>query len=264
LSTTPTQAILSPMSRRTLQTNFVAGLVAGENTHPVVGAGGQRWLLTPRAERILATDMVARLAPVTEGRSCVVYVEFQDTDHFLVSVSLGLTRIDHLSRIATAHTTKGFDTKVQSLAVLQILVDRLEALRVCPGVIGQYPELTYSTKRSRSDVVAFDGAGKAHHYDAHKCKGLLRGRQQRCPGCKVHRKILVRRVHYQKNRGDAVESRKTFSREESNERRRVRKVRSRLKKKQEAMKRKEAALKLDAAMRSVDENGIALTKKKKK
>jgi hypothetical protein len=89
LSTTPTQAILSPMSRRTLQTNFVAGLVAGENTHPVVGADGQRWLLTPRAERILATDTVARLAPVTEGRGCAAYVEFRDTDHFLVSVFRG-------------------------------------------------------------------------------------------------------------------------------------------------------------------------------
>jgi hypothetical protein len=50
----------------------------------------------------------------------VVYVEFRDTDHFLVSVSLSVTRVDHLSRIATAHITKGFDTKVQSLAVLQI------------------------------------------------------------------------------------------------------------------------------------------------
>jgi hypothetical protein len=54
------------MSRRTLQTSYIGDLVATEDTHPVVGAGGQRWLLTPRAERILATDTVARLAPVTE------------------------------------------------------------------------------------------------------------------------------------------------------------------------------------------------------
>jgi hypothetical protein len=100
------------MSRRTLQTNFVAGLVAGENTHPVAGAGG---CSPPRAERILATDTVARLPPVTEGKGYVVYVEFRDTDHFLVSVSLGVARVDHLSHIATAHITKGFDTKVQSL-----------------------------------------------------------------------------------------------------------------------------------------------------
>jgi hypothetical protein len=85
LSATPAQAILSAMSRRTLQTNFVAGLVASENTHPVAGAGG---CSPPRAERMLATDTVARLDPVTEGTGCVVYVEFRDTYHFLVSVSL--------------------------------------------------------------------------------------------------------------------------------------------------------------------------------
>jgi hypothetical protein len=48
------------------------------------------------------------------------------------------------------------------------------------------------------------------------------------------------------------------------ERDRARVAKKRLRKKQEAMKQKEAALKFDAAMRSVDEKGIGLTRKRRK
>jgi hypothetical protein len=71
--------------------------------------------------------------------------------------------------------------------------------------------------------------------------------------------LLDRLRSYHKNKDPAVVPRKFF--QQGGEQRATPRTQSEEQTEEDAMKQKEAALRLDAAMRSVDEEGIALTRR---